>query len=74
MKTKFIGSRKPTTEEKKNGAEIVFIREDSAGRQIEIFGCKVYESWEQWGAPTEVLSDNVKNIEAWRRGNKQTKF
>ena len=67
MNTKFLGSRKPTKEEQKKGAEVVFLREDTNGKIIEVYGSKCYESFEQWGAPLEVLQDNCKNIEAWRR-------
>jgi hypothetical protein len=70
MKTKFLGTRKPTPEEKKKGAEIVFLREDEQGNEILIFGCTIDYSWEQWGAITEVLSDNVKQIEKWRKSKK----
>lgn len=70
MKTSFKGLRKPTREEKSKGAEIVFLHEDQAGNIITVYGCKVYESWEQWGAPLQVLQDNTENIEAWRKQQK----
>ena len=70
MKTKFLGLRKPTKEEKSKGTEIVFLREDKAGNVIPVYGCKVYESWEQWGAPFEVLQDNTQDIETWRKQQK----
>lgn len=66
MKTTYLGKRKPTAAEAKKGAEIVFIREDEQGNKIEIMGSKCYESWEQWGAIPEVLSQNVGTIEKWR--------
>jgi hypothetical protein len=72
MKTKFLGLRKPTTTEKSKGAEIVFLREDQAGNIIPVYGCKVYEGWEQWGAPIKVLQDNCNNIEDWRKKQKKS--
>jgi len=66
METKLIGIRKPTNAEKKNGAEVVFTRQTS-DREFTIYACKSYESWEQWGAPIEVLGDNVDDVEKWRR-------
>ena len=70
MGTKFLGLRKPTKEEQKKGAEVVFLREDKTGNVIPVYGCKCYESFEQWGAPLEVLQDNCKNIEHWRKQQK----
>jgi hypothetical protein len=63
---KYIGTRKPTLAEKKKQAEIVFMYEDEKGKDVLIFGCKLYESWEQWGASEDLLYKNVKRIEAWR--------
>lgn len=59
--------RKPNRDEKKRGAEIVFVRTDGK-RKYTILACECYESWEQWGAPTEVLWDNVDTVENWRQG------
>ena len=70
MKTKYLGLRKPTKQEKSKGAEVVFIHEDQAGNVINVLGCKVYESWEQWAAPLEVLQNNYINIESWRKQQK----
>lgn len=69
MKTKFLGLRKPTAAEKKKGAEVVFLREKQNGQEIKIFASKCYESWEQWGSESEILSENVPQVEKWR--NKQ---
>ena len=66
--TKLVAVRKPTASEKKRGADVVFEREDSEGREHTILACRCYESWEQWGAITEVLSDNIDAVERWRRG------
>jgi hypothetical protein len=67
MTTTLAGLRKPTPKERKDrGAEIVFNREDEQGREYTIYAAKCYESWEQWGASTEVLSDNVPAVERWR--------
>lgn len=68
--SKFIGTRKPTADEKKKGAEIVFIRETPQAATIEIYACKVYESWEQWNAPEDILRDNVNQVEKWRKSKK----
>ena len=65
-KTTLIETRKPTTEEKNKGAEIVFIRQDKNGNKHIIYGRRLCESWEQWGAITEILFDNMENIEQWR--------
>jgi len=66
--THLIEQRKPTKKEQtKNDAEIVFEREDDAGRSYTIYGAVCYESWQQWGAPKEVLGDNVDDIAQWRQ-------
>lgn len=66
MTTKLVSIRKPTTAERKRGAEVVFERKE--GRHTHtILACKCYESWEQWGAVPAVLSDNVSAVERWRR-------
>jgi len=59
--------RKPTPAESKRGADVVFERSDSDGRKHTILACECYESWEQWGVPSEILSDNVGDVGAWRR-------
>ena len=67
MKTKFIEQRQPTNEERKRGAQVVFVREEIAsGKKINVLAAKCYESWEQWGAQREVLSENCSTVEAWR--------
>jgi hypothetical protein len=66
QETKLIGVRKPKSGERKRGAEVVFEREDQSGRAYTILAAKCYESWEQWGEPTEILSDNVDAVERWR--------
>ena len=69
MNTTLTGTRKPTADEIKRGAEVIFIRHDEDGKEYIILGAKCHESWEQWNVPTEILSDNVEDIEAWRRRN-----
>ncbi len=65
--TRLTGMREATdSERKEHGAEVVFTRKGN-GETYTIYGCCCYESWEQWGAPREVLGDNVDTIEAWRR-------
>ena len=65
--TKLVSIRKPTLVEQKKGADVVFEREDDNGRTYTILASKCYESWEQWGAATEILCDNVDAVERWRR-------
>ena len=68
MATELIGWRKATKQEAKNhGAEVVFTRAEPDGTEHTIYACTCYESWEQWGAVRSVLSDNVSDVEAWRR-------
>ena len=67
VETKLIEMRKPNTEEKERGAEIVFVRQDENGNKHTIYGRGLYESWEQWNAFPSVLGDNVKDVEYWRR-------
>tara|TARA_R100000482_G_scaffold123643_2_gene74115 strand:- start:843 stop:1082 length:240 start_codon:yes stop_codon:yes gene_type:complete len=63
-KTELIEIRKATSKEREqNNAETVFIRKDRSGNEYTIYSCKVYDSWEQWGVPKEILSDNVDDIE-----------
>lgn len=67
MKRSFlVRTCQPTDEEKKRGAEVVFMRSNRQGNAIRILACKCYESWEQWGANTEYLGDNVDDVEKWR--------
>ena len=47
-------------------AEVEFVRRDEQGREYIIYACRCYESWEQWGAPTKILSENVEAVEIWR--------
>jgi len=65
---RYTGQQEPTQEEKKGGAEIVFTYvtgHDHA--EVRIKACTCYESWEQWGATTEQLSENVERVENWRQ-------
>ena len=67
MTTKLIEVRRARRGEK--DAEVVFVRQGKDRQKYTIYGCKCYESWSQWGAPTEVLGDNVDIVEKWRRGD-----
>lgn len=68
MATKLIDRREPTEDERKRGAEVVFVRYDPNYKSKHtILATRVYESWEQWGATREVLGDNVDDVDAWRR-------
>jgi hypothetical protein len=64
----YSGMRQATNSERKtNNAEVVFSYEDqSTGETVKVYAAKCYESWEQWGAPTELLSRNVDRVEKWR--------
>lgn len=66
MTTKLSTVRPPSRDERKRGADVVFERKEGA-RRYTIYACRCYESWEQWGAPDEVLADNVRAVELWRR-------
>lgn len=68
--TRLAAIRRPTPAEVKRGADVVFEREDMQypGHTHAILACRCYESWEQWGAASEILSDNVDAVERWRRG------
>lgn len=63
--------REATLEEQKNeAAEVIFTRKDRLGQVYIIYGSECYESWLQWGAPKEVLGDNVDDIEKWQKGSR----
>jgi hypothetical protein len=66
-RTKLTEVRNPTPQEKKRGAEVVFIRTDESNREHIILGCVCCESWEQWGVSSDILGDNVDQIEQWRK-------
>ena len=69
MKATYKGTTEPTRAEAKGGAEIVFLYKDQYNNIVRVKACKCYESWEQWGAITDILSLNVNRVESWR--NKQ---
>lgn len=69
--TKLDSVRKPTSAEIKRGADVAFDRSDSSGRNHTILASRCYESWEQWGAPSEILADNVDAVETWRHQGMQ---
>ena len=66
-RTRFLGVRKPTKQEKQEhgDCDLVFLRENGNGKEIKIFvdlPTKDY-GYFQWGADTDVLGDNVDDIE-----------
>lgn len=65
-KTKLIAVLEPSETQRTRGAEVVFLRRDDIGNLLEILACTCHESWEQWGQPTDVLADNVDDVELWR--------
>lgn len=73
---KAIGARSDLVETKEfkrpfRGAHVKFVRRDSNRRLHSIYACDNGDGWEQWGAKTELLSDNVPAVEAWYRRRKQ---
>ena len=66
-KTTLVGIRKPLLWEREKGADVVFVRMDTEGNYLNVYASTCYESWEQWGQPSEVLSDNVDDVENWRK-------
>tara|TARA_R100000781_G_scaffold98935_1_gene62518 strand:+ start:1628 stop:1843 length:216 start_codon:yes stop_codon:yes gene_type:complete len=63
-KTELIEIRRATSREREeNNAETIFVRKDRLDNEYTIYSCKVQDSWEQWGVPKEILSDNVDDIE-----------
>ena len=75
VSTTLVKRRLPTLEEKKRGADVVFIRRDKEGRKYEILAYfhREYGSWFQWGVDTKVLGDNVRDIDRWA-DRKREKF
>lgn len=71
--TILVNRRRPTVAERKRGAEVAFDREDKNGNRVTVLGAACYESWEQWGAATCVLSENIDAIEDWRRLPRKTR-
>lgn len=67
MKPIFKRTEEPTAAEKAKGAEVVFIYTVN-GEEVKVYAATCYESFEQWGAPVEVLAENVDRVEAWRAG------
>lgn len=71
--TKLVEVRVPTRADKKDrgrGAEVVFVRQYTRGvlkgRKVTVYAAKCHESYEQWGAETDVLWDNVGAVSRWR--------
>ena len=73
IKTKFLGVRKPTEKEVKyHSCDYVFMRENHKGDVLDIFVSKPYKDygWFQWGQSTEILCDNVNDLEEYFNGGK----
>jgi hypothetical protein len=62
-----IAIRRPTRAETRAGAEIAFVRR-YRGRRETILAAVCYESWQQWNAPRDCLTQNVNLVERWRGG------
>ena len=69
MATKLISVTAPEGDRERT-ADVVFVREDESGRRVRVQACyhRGLGSWEQWGAHTEVLSENVPAVEALAEG------
>lgn len=71
MRTVCVAVRLPNRRERRDfGASVVFERRSPGrgGERFTIYAAPCYESWQQWGAPKDVLWDNVPAVNAWRRG------
>ena len=65
MGTNFLGTRKPTKEERvMRQCDIVFMREDSNGNILNIYVDLPHgiHNWNQWGQNESILIDNVVDI------------
>lgn len=65
--SKLIEVRGPSAQEAEQGAEIVFVRVDG-GVNAYIKACWTDGSYQQWGAPTPILGDNVEAVRLWAEG------
>lgn len=65
--SRLIEVRGPSAQEADQGAEIVFVREDG-GVNSYIKACWTDGSYQQWGATTRVLGDNVEAVRLWAEG------
>lgn len=49
-------------------AEAIFIREGvDTKKEYIVYGCRCFESYQQWGQPMSILTDNIPDIEYWRK-------
>lgn len=69
MTSRLIDIRGPNAQEAEGGAWIVFHRRDRDGVTEYFIGASYYEgSYQQWGAPTPILGDNVEAVTQWANG------
>jgi hypothetical protein len=70
MTSRLIEQREPTPEEREErGGEVVFVRETPGGRVEVIHACRMEGgTYQPWGAPRDVLGDNVGDVTAWAQG------
>lgn len=73
MTTKLIDVRGPNAQEAEDGAEVVFHRRERGGLEHFIKACWTDGSYQQWGATTPVLGDNVEAVTLWARGITEVK-
>jgi hypothetical protein len=67
--SRLIEVRAPTAEEhERMGGEAVFVREDADGRRFLIHACRMEgRTYQQWGATTRELGENVGDVTRWAR-------
>lgn len=68
MSTKLIDVRGPSAAEAEDGAWIVFHRREPDGLEHFIKASYHEGGYQQWGAPTSVLGDNVSAVTLWAEG------
>lgn len=73
MTTRLIDIRGPNAQEAEDGAEVVFHRRERGGLEHFIKACWTDGSYQQWGATTSVLGDNVEAVTLWARGITEVK-
>lgn len=69
MTSKLIRIQAPGEGQNDEGAWIVFVRRDADGVTEYFIKASYYEgSYQQWGAPTPILGDNVEAVTQWANG------
>jgi hypothetical protein len=69
MSSRLIRIEAPANRVNEDGAWIVFVRRDADGVTEYFIKASYYEgSYQQWGAPTPILGDNVSAVTQWAAG------